>query len=263
MGQNEVGNVREITERISGTGGEADCHLASSVGNNPNILWRVLKILLHYIYQRNQQFVPRLGLTRWCSLDHSNFRCDDLSWRERILCQLFWQRESRINPQLKGINQTVSKCDGTFVNSSQLQEILRTELSEDSLEISTGVSLGELSPMPSHQCFMNTWPLIWNWNIIVLFKFSSNPNKRTICSRLFVQYLIEGVTLQIWPLLMSATWGGTRRAWTTTTSSWPTATWWRTGRGPSSMSPLLIRWVRWGIRLKFDIHHDNDSLFFG
>ena len=31
MGQNEVGNVREITVRISGTGGEADWHLASSV----------------------------------------------------------------------------------------------------------------------------------------------------------------------------------------------------------------------------------------
>ena len=187
-------------------------------------------------------------LTRWCSLDHYNFRCDDLSWRERILCQLFWQRESGINPELKGINQTASKCDGTFVNSSQLQEILRTELSEDSLESSSGVSLGELSPMSSHRCLMKTWPLIWNWNIIVLFKFSSNPNKRTIRSRLFVQYLIGGVTLQIWPLLMSAMWGGTRRAWTTTTSCWPTATWWRTGPGPSSMSPPPIRWVRWVIR---------------
>ena len=90
-------------------------------------------------------------LTRWCSLDHNNFRCDDLSWRERILCQLFWQRESGINTELKGINQTASKCDGTFVNSSQLQEILRTELSEDSLESSSGVLLGELSPMSSHR----------------------------------------------------------------------------------------------------------------
>ena len=243
-------NIKDIRDR--GRGGLASGIICwEQFGTFYGVLGK--KCLLHYICYKKTTKVPRFIFSVWrddvhsiiiisgvmISADEREFSANCFD-KERVELIRSLKVSIRLFPNVMGHLSTL--------NSSQLQEILRTELSEDSLESSSGVSLGELSPMSSHRCLMKTWPLIWNWNIFVLLKFSSNPNKRTIRSRLFVQYLIGGVTLQIWPLLMSAMWGGTRRAWPTTTSCWPTATWWRTGRGPSSMSPPLIRWVRWVIR---------------